>query len=169
VATIQAICDGLDEGEIAALAARLLALLPYPFTADDTAAGYRYELSVLQAEFSLTRVLDAPVTGRIFFDQLIRDNLDIGRPDRVSLIFDRKIVRKDRYATPGRFRTRVITGGVVPSLHIDYKNSKVQQYHKLGKALRTQTTINDTRDFGVAKGLSHLSELKRSASRPAGA
>ncbi len=160
VAAVQAICDGLDEDAIAALAARLLRLLPHPFTADDTAAGYRYELSVLQAEFSLTQVLDAPVTGRIFFDQLIRDNLDLGRPDRVSLIFDRKIVRKGKRATPGRFRTRIITEDVTPSLHIDYKNSKIKQYHKLGKALRTETTINDTKDFGVARGLSHLPELK---------
>ncbi|HEX5299267.1 MAG TPA: hypothetical protein VFW50_19965 [Streptosporangiaceae bacterium] len=160
VAAVQAICDGLDEDKIAALAVRLLAVLPYPFTAEDTAAGYRYELSVLQAEFSVTQVLDAPVTGRIFFDQLIRDNLDLGRPDRVSLIFGRKIIRKGRRATPGRFRTRVITEGVTPSLHVDYKNSKIKQYHKLGKALRTETTINDTKDFGVAKGLSHLPELK---------
>ncbi len=42
-------------------------------------SGYRYEVSVLQAEFSLTQVLDKPVSGRIFFEQLIRDNLDIGR------------------------------------------------------------------------------------------
>ena len=160
VAAVQAICDGLDEGTITALAGRLLRLLPYPFTAEDTAAGYRYELSVLQAEFSVTQVLDAPVSGRIFFDQLIRDNLDLGRPDRVSLIFDRKIIRKGRRATPGRFRTRVITDGVTPSLHVDYKNSKIKQYHKLGQALRTETTINDTADFGVAKGLSHLPELK---------
>ena len=160
VTAVQAICDGLDEGKITALAARLLRLLPYPFTDADTAAGYRYELSVLQAEFSLTQMLDAPASGRIFFDQLIRDNLDLGRPDRVSLIFGRRIVRKGKRATPGRFRTRVITNGVIPSLHIDYKNSKIKQYHKLGKALRTETTINDTADFGVAKGLSHLPELK---------
>ena len=160
VTAVQAICDGLDEGKITALAARLLRLLPYPFTDADTAAGYRYELSVLQAEFSLTQMLDAPASGRIFFDQLIRDNLDLGRPDRVSLIFGRRIVRKGKRATPGRFRTRVITDGVIPSLHIDYKNSKIKQYHKLGKALRTETTINDTADFGVAKGLSHLPELK---------
>ena len=160
VAAVQAICDGLDEEKISALAARLLALLPHPFTADDTAAGYRYELPVLQAEFSLTQALDAPVAGRIFSGQLIRDNLDLGRPDRVSLIFDRKIIRKGKRATPGRFRTRVITGGVTPSLHIDYKNSKIKQYHKLGRALRTETTINDTKDFGVARGLSHLPELK---------
>jgi hypothetical protein len=100
VAAVQAICDGPDEDAIAALAARLLAMLPHPFTAEDIAAGYRYELSVLQAQFSLTPVLDAPVTGRIFFDQLIRDNLGLGRPDRVSLIFDPKIIRKGKRATP---------------------------------------------------------------------
>src|SRR6266568_518249 len=160
VAAVQAICDGLDEGTIEALAAKWLGILPHPFTADDTAAGYRYELSVLQAEFSLTQTLDSPVNGRIFFEQVIRDNLDIGRPDQLSLIFDRKIVRKGRRATPGRFRTRVITDGVTPSLHAACKHSKIKQYHKLGKALRTETTINDTRDFGVAKGLSHLPELK---------
>jgi hypothetical protein len=42
---------------------------------------------------------------------------------------------------------------VVPSLHVDYKNAKIKQYHKEGRALRTETTINDTRDFGVSKRL----------------
>ena len=160
VAAVQAICDGLDESKIEALAARLLRLLPHPFTAADTAAGYRYQLSVLQAEFSLTQALDSALHGRIFFEQLIRDNLDIGRPDQVGLVFGRRIQRGRKRPTPGRFRTRVITRDVTPSLHIDYKNSKIKQYHKLGKALRTETTINDTTDFGVAKGLSHLPELK---------
>jgi hypothetical protein len=44
---------------------------------------------------------------------------------------------------------------------VDCKNSKIKQYHKLGKALRTETAINETRDFGVAKGLSHLPEGDR--------
>ena len=100
------------------------------------------------------------MNGRIFFEQLIRDNLDIGLPDQVGLIFGRRIQRGRKHPTPGRFRTRVITQDVTPSLHIDYKHSKIKQYHKLGKALRTETTINDTNDFGVAKALSHLPELK---------
>ena len=75
-------------------------------------------------------MLDRPVSGRIFFEQVLHDNLDIGRPDQVSLIFDRRIIRKGRSKTPGRFRTRVITDGVIPSLHIDYKNTKIKQYHK---------------------------------------
>jgi len=145
VTAVQAICDGLDAAKIEALAARWPGILPHPFAADDTAAGYRYELSVLQAEFSLTQVLDAPVSGRIFFEQLIRDNLDIGRPDHVGLIFGRRIQRGRKHPTPGRFRTRVITDNVTPTVRIQYKKTKVKQYHKLGKALRTETTINDTR------------------------
>ena len=160
VAAVQAICDSFDETVIWDLAAKWTALLPCPFTAEDTAAGYRYEVSVLQAEFSLTQVLDKPVTGRIFFEQVIRDNLDIGRPDQVGLIFARRIIRKGPRATPGRFRTRVITEGVVPTLHIDYKHSKIKQYHKEGKALRTETTINDARDFGIGKRLDNLPALR---------
>ena len=159
-AAVQAICDSLTEDKIEALARKWLAILPNPYSPADQAAGYRYDISVLQAEFSLTQVLDRPLSGRIFFDQVIHDNLGIGRPDQVGLIFGRRIISKGPRATPGRFRTRVITEDVTPSLHVDYKNSKIKQYHKLGRALRTETTINDTQDFGVAKGLSHLPELK---------
>ncbi|WP_198399488.1 hypothetical protein [Caballeronia calidae] len=111
----------------------------------------------MQAEFALTQVLDRPVTGRVFFEQVIRENLDIGRPGQVQLIFDRRVNRR----TPGRFRTRVITEGVAPSLHVDYKPSRIKQYHKEGQALRTETTINDTRDFGVGRLLRNLPELRR--------
>jgi hypothetical protein len=117
-------------------------------------------LSILQAEFSLTQVLDQPVTGRVFFEEVIRENLDIGRPDQVQLIFDRRIVRKGPHATPGRFRTRVITEGVYPSLHVDYKATRIKQYHKEGRALRTETTINNTRDFAIGKRLHNLPALR---------
>ena len=161
VPAVQAICDSLGPTQIDALLRKWLAILPNPFTAADETAGYRYELSVLQAEFSLTQMLDRPVSGRIFFEQVLHDNLDIGRPDQVSLIFDRRIIRKGRSKTPGRFRTRVITDGVIPSLHIDYKNAKIKQYHKEGRALRTETTINDTRDFGLSKRLTNLPALRQ--------
>jgi hypothetical protein len=159
-AAVQAICDRLGPAEITVLLDKWLAILPNPFTDADRAAGYRYECSVLQAEFSLTQVLDRPVTGRVFFEQVIRDNLDAGRPDQVSLIFDRRVHRRGRRVTPGPFRTRVITDGVTPSLHLDYKHTKIKQYHKEGRALRTETTINDTWDFTIGKRLTNLPALR---------
>jgi hypothetical protein len=161
VPAVQAICDSLGPEQIDALLRKWLAILPNPFAPEDEAAGYRYDLSILQAEFSLTQMLDRPVSGRIFFEQVLHDNLDIGRPDQISLIFNRRLRRTGRRPTPGRFRTRIITEGVVPSLHIDYKNAKIKQYHKEGRALRTETTINDTGDFKLSKRLINLPALRQ--------
>lgn len=153
---LQEICNGLSAAKIDALLRKWLAKLPHPYTANDRRADYRYNVSILQAEFSLTQVLDRPQTGRIFFEEIIRENLDLGRPDQVQLIFERRVTKR----TPGRFRTRVLTDGVIPSLHVDYKNSKIKQYHKEGRALRTETTINNTRDFNINKGLNNLPALR---------
>jgi hypothetical protein len=157
---LQKICDRLGAKQIDALLRKWLAILPHPFTRRDRAAGYRYDISILQAEFSLTQMLDAPLSGRLFFEQVIRDNLDAGRPDQVSLIFDRRIFRGRRLSTPSRWRTRVITDGVTPSLHVDYKHTSIKQYHKEGRALRTETTINDTGDFEIGKRLVNLPALR---------
>jgi hypothetical protein len=153
---LQRLCDGLSAEKIDRLARKWLRLLPHPFTGSDRQAGYRYDLSILQAEFSLTQVLDRPVQGRVFFEEVIRENLDLGRPDQVQLIFARRINRK----TPGTFRTRVITEGVIPSLHVDYKSSRIKQYYKEGRALRVETTINNTRDFAIGKRLHNLPALR---------
>jgi hypothetical protein len=154
---LQQLCDELDAAKIDALLRKWLARLPHPFTAADQAAGFLYDISILQAEFALTQVLECPRYGRQFFEEVIRDNLQCGRPDRVQLIFARRITKR----TPGRFRTRVLTTGVTPSLHVDYKHSRIKQYHKEGRALRTETTINNTRDFGIGKRLCNLPALRQ--------
>jgi len=153
---LQQISDALSAEKIDALLRKWLSRLPHPYTAADRAAGYSYEISILQAEFSLTQVLDRPLTGRIFFEEVIRENLDIGRPDHVQLVFERPI----RKYTPGRFRTRVVTEGVTPSLYIDYKGCRIKQYHKEGRALRTETIIHNTVDFKIGKRLHNLPAVR---------
>jgi hypothetical protein len=154
---LQAICDQLGPEQMQAFFAKWGERLPMPLTAADRQAGYSHRLSVWQLEASRTQVFDDPVRGREFFEAVIRENLDLGRPDRVQLVFDRKIIK----TTPGQFRTRVIEDGVLPSLHIEYKTSRVKQYFKEGRALRTETTINDPKDFGVNKDLSQLPYLEQ--------
>jgi len=130
--------------------------LPLPLSASDRAAGYDYKLSVRQLEVSLTQIMDRPVAGRQFFEEVIRDNLDLGRPDRVQLIFPRKIIR----TTPGSFRTRILREGVHPSLHVSYKHFDLKQYYKEGRGLRTEGTFHDPGDFAVNKGIENLPSLK---------
>ena len=145
------ICARLSAREVWAFFHRYQRLLPSPFTDDDRARGYRYQLALRQLELSDTRVFDRPQTGRDWFERVIVDQLTLGRPDNVSLVFSRKVIS----TTPGRFQTRVISRGVEPAIQVHYKHSKVKQYFKEGRALRTETTVNDTRDFGVGRLLTH--------------
>lgn len=154
---LQEICDALAPDHIDQFFRKWLRRIPLPLTTEDRALGYDWQLSMWQVEVSLTQVFDRPLRGRQFFEEVIRDNLDLGRPDRIALVFDRKITKK----TPGRFRTRVIYEGVHPSLHVEYKKFHLKQYFKEGRALRTEGTFNDPRDFGVNKGLRNLPYLQQ--------
>jgi hypothetical protein len=156
---VQRICDGLTDQKIYRFAGKWLARLPQPFTRADEDADYRWQLSVKQIEFSTTMTLDRPLSGRIFFEQLIRDNLDIGRPDKVNLVFGRTIRQRGKYRTPGIFRTQVITSSTCPYLYLFYKKTQVKQYLKEGRALRTETTVNQPRDLGIGKELTNLAAL----------
>ena len=161
---LQRICDQLRPGTIESFAQRWLHRLPMPLTRDDERSGYWWELSMRQVEVSRTIVFDAPRRARGFFEALIADNLDIGRPASVGIIFGRRI-RRD---TKGTFRTTIDrpaigpdTGGVV--LNIFYKNSRVKQYLKDGRAMRIETVINAPRDLGCQARLPNLPELQAKA------
>ena len=160
-AAVQQICDRMTPDKISRFVGRWLARLPHPFTVEDAEADSYWELTVQQVELATTQVMDTAASGRIFFDQLIRDNLDIGHPDKVRIVFDRQIRRRGTHRTPGSFRTQVITAGVDPYLYLYYKKTQVKQYLKHGLALRTETTINAPGDFGIGKALTHLPALQR--------
>ena len=152
---LQRICDRLGPGVINVFVQRWLARLPQPFTDADRDAGYRWETSMRQVEFARTIVFDAPRHARGFFEALIADNLDLGRPHNVEIIVNRRI-RRD---TPGTFRTAIDrrdNGGVV--VNIFYKHSRLKQYLKDGRAMRIETVINAPRDVGCNARLPNLDE-----------
>jgi len=154
---LQKVCDSLGPEQIERVFRKWLKYIPLPLRPEDREAGYDWSLSIWQLEVSLTQIFDRPLRGREFFEEIIRDNLDLGRPDRVQLIFDRVVTKK----TPGEFRTRVIQNGVHPSLHIAYKNFDLKQYFKEGRGCRTEGTFRNPNDFGVNKGLSNLPYLQK--------
>jgi hypothetical protein len=157
---LQEICDSLGPKDVDLFFRRWLARLPHPFTRRDRAAGYDYSLSIWQMEFSLTQVFRRPLAGRQFFEEVIRENLDLGRPDRIQLLFGRRIVPTGPYRTPSSFRTRVVQHGVQPKLSVEYKHSRLKQYFKEGRALRTETVINNPNDLGLRKSLPNLPYLR---------
>jgi hypothetical protein len=158
-AALQDACDALGPADVQAFFDRWSQRLPWPMTTTERAAGYDHRLAICQLEVSLTQVFDRPVQGRHFFEAVIRENLDLGRPDRVRLLFPLRLTRATP-PPPFGYRTRVITDGVQPSLHVEYKSSHVKQYFKEQHALRTETTINNPMDFYVRKAVDNLSHLR---------
>ena len=158
-ARLQTLCDQLGPRDIQQMFDRWSHRLPWPLTPADRAAGFDHRLTLCQLEISLTQIFDRPVQGRHFFEAVIRENLDLGRPDRVRLLFPRRLTRRTPPPRYG-YRTRVITDGVEPSLHIEYKRSHLKQYFKEGHGLRSELTINNPNDFGFTKGLDQLPALR---------
>src|ERR1017187_10160944 len=146
------ICDSLGPEDIDRVFRKWLRRIPLPLRPQDREAGYDWTLSIWQMEGRLTQIYDRPVRGREFFEDVIRDNLELGRPDRLQFIFGRRVTKR----TPGEFRPRVIQDGVHPSLHIQYKHFDLKQYCKEGRGCRTEGTFRNAGDFGANKGLSNL-------------
>jgi hypothetical protein len=175
-AAVQGICDRFGPEPIRDFVERWWARLPLPLTDADRAAGYWWDLSMRQVEFSRTVVFTQPRHARTFFETLIADNLDLGRPDQIEVIFGRRIPRTRRPArrtakrstrptrrTPEVFKTAVDRANQGVTVNIFYKHSRAKQYLKDGRAMRIETVVNDTTDLGVLRRLEHFDELSAKA------
>jgi hypothetical protein len=146
----------LGPRQIRAWFRRWTAELPGPPTPEDRDHGYRYTLSMRQVEVSDTRLFDRPVRARQWFEATIPEQLTLGRPDQVSLLFGRRISR----ITPGRFETAVFQGATHLTIQYRYKSSILKQYSKHGIALRAELTLNDSYDLGIGRRIEHLPEVR---------
>jgi hypothetical protein len=163
-AGLQAVCDRLGPSDIQAFFGRWASRIPLPLTAADRAAGYWWELSMRQVETSRTMVFDAPRQARAFFEAPVADNLDLGRPEQVEILFKRDPRgRKPKDQAGGVFKTAIDRNcnGVVISAY--WRRSRVKQYLKDGRALRIETVVNSPDDLGVARRLHNLPELQARA------
>jgi hypothetical protein len=161
---LQVICDRLGPPDIQAFFDRWTAVIPVPFTAADRAAGYWWELSMRQVEVSRTLVFDAPRQARAFFEALIADNLDLGHPENVELLFKRDPRgRKPKDQAGGVFKTAIDRNNQGVTINAFWRHSRVKQYLKDGRALRVETVVNSPDDLGVARRLPNLPELQARA------
>jgi hypothetical protein len=157
---LQTICDRLGPNHILLFFERWLRQIPTPLGKADRAGGYWWELSMRQIEISRTLVLDAPRRARAFFEAVVADNLDLGRPDVVELIFAGPPNRRGRPRThPQTSKTKIVTRGVDVAVSAFYKHSRVKEYLKDGRALRVETVVNSPNDLGCQRRLHNLPEL----------
>jgi hypothetical protein len=163
-AALQEICDRFGPGHVRVWFERWMARLPLPLTVADRDGGFWWELSMRQVETSRTLVFDASVHARAFFESLLCENMDLGRPENVELLFRRGEKRGfPSGPPPGGFKTKIDQRCELVTLNVFYKSSRVKQYLKDGKALRIETVINSPKDLRVNRQLSNLPELQDKA------
>ena len=162
-AGLQAICDRLGPADIQAFCDRWMSRLPVPLTTDDQAAGYWWELSMRQVEVSRTMVFGAPRQARAFFEALIADNLDLGRPEHVEILFKRDPRGRKPAGQPAGFKTAIDRGNQGVTINAFWRHSRVKQYLKDGRALRVETVVNSPDDLGCQRRLHNLPELQARA------
>jgi hypothetical protein len=152
--TAQKIANSITANRLEALIRKWLRIVPTPLGMMPHRRGnitLKYHISMLQMEVARTQLWKKAAAGLQFFEQVIRENIDLGRPEKVGVIFRKRILQSTMKAH--RFMSRVFTGDVIPVFHIFYKSNKLKQYFKGGKALRSELTINNPRDFGINKTL----------------
>jgi hypothetical protein len=164
-AALQAICDRFGPGAVQVWFERWMARLPLPLTDADRDAGYWWELSMRQIETSRTLVFDRDVHARAFFEALLCENMDLGRPENVELLF-RRGQRAGGHSSPppgGGFKTKIDRYCDLVTINVFYKNSRLKQYLKDGVALRIETVINSPKDLRCNRQLHNLPELQAKA------
>jgi hypothetical protein len=163
-AALQEICDRFSPGHVQVWFERWMARLPLPLTYADRDGGFWWELSMRQVETSRTLVFDAGVHARAFFESLLCENMDLGRPENAELLFRRGETRGfPSDPPPGGFKTKIDQRCELVTMNVFYKSSRVKQYLKDGTALRIETVINSPKDLRVNRRLENLPELQDKA------
>src|SRR5216684_8791462 len=164
-AALQQICDRFGPGAIQVWFERWMARIPLPLTGADRDGGYWWELSMRQVETSRTLVFDGDVNARAFFEALLCENMDLGRPENVELLF-RRGQRLGAASNPppgGGFKTKIDQYCDLVTMNVFYKSSRLRQYLKDGVALRIETVINSPKDLRCNRRLENLPELQDKA------
>jgi len=164
-AALQDICDRFGPGTVQVWFERWMSRIPLPLTSADRDAGYWWELSMRQTETSRTLVFDDDVHARAFFEALLCENMDLGRPENVELLFRRgqRLGRPTLPPAGGGFKTKIDRYCDLVTVNVFYRNSRLKQYLKDGVALRIETVVNDPRDLRCNRQLQNLPELQDKA------
>src|SRR5205814_3175013 len=125
-----------------------------PFTRADRQAGYWWDISMRQVEVATTITFTAPRHARAFFEALAADNLDIGRPDNMEIIFNRQV----RCVTKGVFRTAVDRDNDGVVVNAFYRHPRIKPYPKKARPLRVEPAITAPYDIAGRRALEHFGD-----------
>ena len=120
--------------------------------------GFGYRLFASQVEYCTNLRFREQAALDQLGEHLLDLNRTIGRPDRLTILFGRRIPAQ----TVAGVKVQIVDHQLsTPVIRTEYRRNSVKQYVRDHTLLRTETTSYHTPDLGLNKGVEHLPQLRQ--------
>lgn len=155
---LQELADQFGPEHIQACAQRWLQqLVPFFQQSQHAQSDVRFSLFASQVEYCTNLIFDSRAALDHLVERLLDVNRAIGRPDKLAIIFGRRITSR----TLDRLMTRVIDHHLGhPVLRGEYKHCRIKQYVREHNLFRVEASCYHLPDLGMLKALDHLPAVR---------
>jgi hypothetical protein len=159
---LQQLADSLTPRHLVTCGQKWLAhLTPFFSTREREQAGCQHRLFFSQVEFCDNLIFRRRAALDLLGERLLDANRTIGRPDKITVIFGRKVTKHYR----GKLQTVIEDMNLPnPVVRSHYGNGFIKQYVRDHLILRTEAASNNVNDYGVNKAVDNLPILRKSMS-----
>jgi hypothetical protein len=159
---LQELADSLTPRHLVTCGQKWLAhLTPFFIAREREQAGCQHRLFFSQVEFCDNLIFDRRAALDLLGERLLDANRTIGRPDKITVIFGRKITKHYR----GKLQTEIEDMNLPnPVVRSHYGNGFIKQYVRDHLILRTEAASNNVNDYGVNKAIENLPVLRKAMS-----
>jgi hypothetical protein len=155
---LQELADTVTAEDLSRCGRRWLARFT-PFFSDNERrqGGCRHRLFFSQVEFCDNLIFSRRAALDKLGERLLAANRTIGQPNKITVIFGRKITKQHR----GKLQTEIEDMHLPnPVIRSHYRNGFIKQYVRDHLILRTEAATNNVTDYGLNKAIEHLPALR---------
>jgi hypothetical protein len=155
---LQELADSLTARDLLTCGQKwLAAFTPFFKEQERKQAGCQHRLFFAQVEYCDNLIFHRRAALDALGERLLDANRTIGQPDKITVIFGRKITSRHR----GKLQTEIEDMHLPnPVIRSHYGNGFIKQYVRDHLILRTETATNNVNDYGVNKAVENLPRLR---------
>jgi hypothetical protein len=159
---LQELADSLTARDLLTCGQKWLATFtPFFKEQERKQAGCQHRLFFAQVEYCDNLIFQRRAALDALGERLLDSNRTIGQPDKITVIFGRKITSRHR----GKLQTEIEDMHLPnPVIRSHYGNGFIKQYVRDHLILRTETATNNVNDYGVNKAVENLPRLREKLS-----
>jgi hypothetical protein len=155
---LQQLSDSLTSKDLLTCGQKWLAYFtPFFRESERRQAGCQHRLFFAQVEYCDNLLFSRRTALDQMGERLLDANRTIGQPNKITLIFGRKVTRQYR----GKLQTVIEDINLPnPVIRSHYGNGFIKQYVRDHLMLRTEAATNNVNDYGVKKAVENLPKLR---------